>query len=170
MLWCSLLFTKANYFLLLLYQSLWQIRIILLSLIFGVRSTLFNEVPCFGQAKLKHLIKSGIKDLKIAGCWYLLSSLSTLWLHKKCFIFQFILFIKYICIWRIFNSFGGLDKKNVKVKIFDLDTSIFIIILRVWKSTHSVLIKIQFKLIVFGLCKYIFRNLCRWLFLVYDLI
>lgn len=125
MLWWSLLFTKANYFLLLLYQSSWQIRIILLSLIFWVRSALFNEVPCFGQAKLKHLIKSGIKYKKIAGCWYLLSSFSTLWLHKKYFIFQFILFIKCIFIWRIFNSFGGLDKKNVEVKIFDLDTSIF---------------------------------------------
>lgn len=121
MLWCSLLFTEANYFLLLLYQSLWQIRIILLSLIFAVPSTLFNEVPCFGQAKLKHLIKSGIKYLKIAGCWYLLSSFSTLWLQKKDFIFQFILLMKYICIWKIFNSFGGQDSKNFQVKIFDLE-------------------------------------------------
>lgn len=125
MLWCSLLFTEANYFLLLLYQSLWQIRIILLSLIFAVPSTLFNEVPCFGQAKLKHLIKSGIKYFKIAGCWYLLSSFSTLWLQKKYFIFQFILLMKYICTWKIFNSFGGLDDKNFEVKIFDLETSIF---------------------------------------------
>lgn len=131
MLWCSLLFTKANYFLLLLYQSLWQIRIILLSLIFGVHSTLFNEVPCFGQAKLKYLIKSGIKYKRLLiPAFVLLYSLVTK--KKKYFIFQLILFIKYICIWRISNSFGGLDKKNVEMKIFDLDTSILLLLLLFW--------------------------------------
>lgn len=122
MLWCSLLFTKANYFPLLLYQSLWQIRIILLSLIFGVHSTLFNEVPCFGQAKLKHLIKSGINIKKLQAvdtCFHpsLLSGYK-----RSILFFIFFLFKKYICIWKVFNSFGGLDKKNAAVEIFDLDT------------------------------------------------
>lgn len=167
MLWWSLLFTKANCFLLLLYQSLWQIRIILLSLIFWVHSTLFNEVPCFGQAKLKHLIKSGIKYKKLQAvdtCFHpcLLSGYIRNTLFFNLFSAESTSVSEgYSVVW------GTRQEKCWSENIWFRHIHLFLtIILRCWKSTHSVLIKIQFKLIVFGLCKYIFRNLCRSLFLV----